>query len=54
MESKRAVRRWAMEEDVLLLFEHDPRFAAGFLRQHDDTLKLEPIDLHNENNCCTS
>ena len=50
MESKRAVRRWVMEEDVLLLFEHDPRFAAGFLRQHDDTLNVEPIDIHNENN----
>ena len=49
MESKRAVRRWAIEEDALLFLEHDPRFAAGFLRQYADTLKLEPIDIHNEN-----
>ena len=45
IETKRAVRQWALEEDVLLLFEHDPRLAAGYLRRRGDTFQVEPIDL---------
>jgi len=45
METKRSIRRWALEENVLLLFEHDPRITAGYLRQSGETFHVEPVDL---------
>jgi glyoxylase-like metal-dependent hydrolase (beta-lactamase superfamily II) len=45
IETKRAVRQWALEEEVLLLFEHDPRFPAGYLRRSGDNYEVEPVDL---------
>ncbi len=45
LETKRAVRQWVLEENVLLLFEHDPRLAAGFLRGHGEDLHVEPVNL---------
>jgi glyoxylase-like metal-dependent hydrolase (beta-lactamase superfamily II) len=45
IETKRAVRQWALEEDVLLLFEHDPRLTAGYVRRRGDTFQVEAIDL---------
>jgi glyoxylase-like metal-dependent hydrolase (beta-lactamase superfamily II) len=45
METKRSVRRWALEEKALLLFEHDPRIAAGYLRRSGEKYEVEPVDL---------
>lgn len=45
IETKRAIRQWALEEEVLLIFEHDPRITAGYLRQHEDKIEVEPVDL---------
>lgn len=45
METKRAFQQWALEEEVLLIFEHDPRITAGYLRRHGDRLEVEPVDL---------
>jgi glyoxylase-like metal-dependent hydrolase (beta-lactamase superfamily II) len=45
METKRSIRRWALEEKTLLLFEHDPRIRAGYLRRSGETLHVEPVDL---------
>jgi glyoxylase-like metal-dependent hydrolase (beta-lactamase superfamily II) len=45
IETKRAIRQWVLEEDVLLLFEHDPRFAAGHLRQSGDNFEVKSVDL---------
>lgn len=45
IETKRAVQRWLLEEEVLLIFEHDPRITAGYLRQRGDGLEVEPVDL---------
>lgn len=45
IETKRAIRQWALEEDVLLLFGHDPRLTAGYLRCRGDTHEVESIDL---------
>jgi glyoxylase-like metal-dependent hydrolase (beta-lactamase superfamily II) len=45
METKRSIRRWALEEKALLLFEHDPRIAAGYLRRSGQNYKVEPVDL---------
>ncbi len=43
METKRAFQQWALEEEVLLVFEHDPRITAGYLRQHGDKFEVEPV-----------
>lgn len=45
IETKRALQRWVLEEEVLLIFEHDPRVTAGYLRQRGDGLEVEPVDL---------
>jgi len=45
METKRAFQQWALEEEVLLIFEHDPRITAGYLRRHADRLEVEPVSL---------
>ena len=45
IETKRALQRWVLEEEVLLIFEHDPRITAGYLRQRGDGLEVEPVDL---------
>jgi glyoxylase-like metal-dependent hydrolase (beta-lactamase superfamily II) len=45
IETKRAIQRWAMEEEVLLIFEHDPRIAAGYLRRRGERLEVEPVEL---------
>jgi glyoxylase-like metal-dependent hydrolase (beta-lactamase superfamily II) len=45
IETKRAIRQWVLDEDVLLLFEHDPRMAAGFLRRQGDGFLVEPVNL---------
>jgi len=45
IETKRAVQRWLLEEEVLLIFEHDPRITAGYLGQRGDGREVEPVDL---------
>jgi len=45
IETKRALQRWALEEELLLIFEHDPRLNAGYLRQRGDNLEVEPVDM---------
>jgi len=48
METKRAIRQWILEQDALLLFEHDPRTAAGFLRRQGDKFRVEPVELQSQ------
>jgi glyoxylase-like metal-dependent hydrolase (beta-lactamase superfamily II) len=45
METKRAIQQWVLEEEVLLIFEHDPRITAGYLRRHGDGFEVEPVNL---------
>jgi glyoxylase-like metal-dependent hydrolase (beta-lactamase superfamily II) len=45
IETKRAIRQWALEEGALLIFEHDPRFTAGYLRRTGETFEVEPVGL---------
>lgn len=45
IETKRAVQRWILEEEALLIFDHDPRITAGYLRQRGEGLEVEPVDL---------
>ncbi len=45
METKRAIQQWALEREVLLIFEHDPRITAGYLRGRGERFEVEPVDL---------
>jgi len=45
IETKRRIQQWVLEEEVLLIFEHDPRITAGYLRRHGDRLEVEPVSL---------
>jgi len=45
IETKRAIRQWIVEENALLIFEHDPRLAAGRLHQAGDSFRVEAVDL---------
>lgn len=45
LETKRAIQQWALEREALLIFEHDPRITAGYLRERGDRLEVEPVDL---------
>lgn len=42
LEAKRAIVRWALEDDLLLIFDHDPRVPWGRLRERDGKLTVEP------------
>ena len=42
LEAKRAIVRWALEDDLLLIFDHDPRVPWGRLRERDGKLHVEP------------
>ncbi len=44
LETKRSLRRFALEKDALLLFEHDPILVAGRLRQVGDEVQVVAAD----------
>ncbi|MGQ9597840.1 MAG: MBL fold metallo-hydrolase [Anaerolineae bacterium] len=47
IETKRSLARWAVEEHVLLLFEHHPEIMAGYLHptERADRFWLEPVEM---------
>jgi glyoxylase-like metal-dependent hydrolase (beta-lactamase superfamily II) len=45
IETKRRLGRWAIEEEILLIFMHDPHLRAGYLREKNGWWGLEPVDL---------
>jgi glyoxylase-like metal-dependent hydrolase (beta-lactamase superfamily II) len=47
IETKRNLARWAVENKVLLIFEHHPQILAGYLlaTERPDRFRLEPADL---------
>lgn len=45
IETKRRIRDWALEEDLLLIFEHDPHIKAGYLRRVGDEFRVEAIEV---------
>lgn len=45
IETKRRLGRWAIEEEILLIFMHDPNLRAGYLRERDGWWALESVDL---------
>lgn len=40
IETKRRIRRWALEKNALLIFEHDSRVQMGYLREEDGKYKV--------------
>jgi len=50
IETKRSLARWAVENHVLLIFEHQPDVAAGYLHptERGDRFRLEPVELEKE------
>lgn len=47
LEFKRAFVREAIEREYLIFFEHDPHVAAGFIRQNDKRLSIDPLQPAN-------
>jgi glyoxylase-like metal-dependent hydrolase (beta-lactamase superfamily II) len=47
IETKRRLARWAVEDHVLLFFEHHPSIVAGFLHatERPDRFQLEPVEI---------
>jgi hypothetical protein len=42
LEFKRAFVKEAIEREYLIFFEHDPKVAAGYIRQEGSRLSVEP------------
>jgi glyoxylase-like metal-dependent hydrolase (beta-lactamase superfamily II) len=47
IETKRNLARWAIENQVLLIFEHHPELQAGYLHatERPDRFRLEPVEI---------
>jgi glyoxylase-like metal-dependent hydrolase (beta-lactamase superfamily II) len=47
IETRRRLARWAIENEVLLIFDHHPEIAAGYLHptKHPDRFRVEPVAL---------
>lgn len=45
IETKRRVRDWAVDENALLIFEHDPDVVAGRMRKEGDKWRVEKVDM---------
>jgi len=46
MEAKQKVLRQALEEHWLLIFEHAPRVVAGYLKEVDEKLQVDKVELN--------
>lgn len=44
METKRSLREWALRQDALLLFQHDPAVSAGRLVREGDEFRVVRVD----------
>ena len=47
LETRKKIYRRAVEEDWLVVFEHDPHCAAGRLKHEDGKYSVEPVDLNS-------
>jgi glyoxylase-like metal-dependent hydrolase (beta-lactamase superfamily II) len=45
LETKRRVRDWAVEDDVLLIFEHDPTMVCGRMKKDGESWRVEKVDV---------
>lgn len=44
IDTRREIQRWAVEEQVLLIFDHDPDIGMGYLRYDSGRYWVEPAD----------
>jgi glyoxylase-like metal-dependent hydrolase (beta-lactamase superfamily II) len=42
IETKRRIRQWALENEALLIFDHESQVPMGYLREVNGKLKVEP------------
>jgi glyoxylase-like metal-dependent hydrolase (beta-lactamase superfamily II) len=45
IETKRQIREWALEEEVLLIFAHDSHIKAGYLRRMGNEFRVEAVQV---------
>lgn len=45
LETKRRVRDWAVEENALLIFEHDPEVVWGRMKKDGERWRIEKVDV---------
>jgi len=45
IETKRRIRDWALDEEVLLIFEHDPHIKTGYLRRVGNEFRVEAVEI---------
>jgi glyoxylase-like metal-dependent hydrolase (beta-lactamase superfamily II) len=45
LEFKRAFVREAIDREYVIFFEHDPNISAGYIRERDGRLSVEPVTL---------
>ncbi len=45
IETKRRIRESVLEEEVLLIFEHDPHIRAGYLRRVENEFRVEAVEM---------
>jgi glyoxylase-like metal-dependent hydrolase (beta-lactamase superfamily II) len=45
LETKRRVRAWAVEENAMLIFEHDPGIVCGRVQKDGDHWRVEKVDV---------
>ena len=45
---KRTFLREAIDHEYLILFEHDPRIVAGYIRHRDGRTAVEPVIVHDD------
>jgi glyoxylase-like metal-dependent hydrolase (beta-lactamase superfamily II) len=43
LETKRRIRDWALEENVLLIFQHDPLVTVGYMRRDGEKFRVEKV-----------
>jgi len=44
IETRRKIQQWAVEEKVILFFEHDPFFPAGYLVEENGRYTVKPLE----------
>lgn len=45
LETKRRIRDWALEENALLIFEHDPQIVCGRIKRDGEKWRIEKVDV---------
>ena len=44
IDTRRRIQKWAIDEHVLLIFDHDPEIGMGYLHNDSGRYRVEPVD----------